>query len=86
MIRFQPDGSAMEQVCSKGGNTWGVDIAPDGELFFSQANGSHIDHVVMPETVLARGRVGNTTSYLNIEDHRRSFPAHGLEAAGLCAD
>lgn len=74
VIRFRPDGSAMEQVCSKGGNTWGVDMAPDGEIFFTQANGSHIDHVVMPEPVLARGRVGNTTSYLNIEDHRRSFP------------
>ncbi len=74
VIRFKPDGSAMEQVSSKGGNTWGVDVAPDGEIFFSQANGNHIDHLVMPEPDLARGRVGNTTSYLNIEDHRRSFP------------
>ena len=74
VIRFQPDGSAMEQVSSKGGNTWGVDIAPDGEIFFSQANGNHIDHVVMPESALARGRAGNATSYLNIEDHNRSFP------------
>ncbi len=74
VIRFRPDGSAMEQVSSKGGNTWGVDMAPDGEIFFTQANGNHIDHVVMREPVLARGRVGNTTSYRNIEDHNRSFP------------
>ncbi len=74
VIRFKPDGSAIEQVSSKGGNTWGVDEAPDGEIFYSQANGNHINHLVMPETVLARGRVGNTTSYLNIEDHNRSFP------------
>jgi uncharacterized protein len=74
VFRFKPDGSALEQVASKGGNTWGVDIAPDGEIFFTQANGSHIDHVVMPESVLARGRVGNTVSYQNIEDHRQSFP------------
>ncbi|MDB6124067.1 MAG: Trehalose utilization [Pedosphaera sp.] len=74
VIRFKPDGSAMEQFSSKSGNTWGVDIAPDGEVFFTQANGSHIDHVVMPESVLARGRVGNATSYLLIEDHKRSFP------------
>ncbi len=74
VIRFKPDGSAMEQVSSKGGNTWGVGTAPDGEIFFSQANGNHIDHVVMREPVLARGRAGNTTSYLNIEDHKRSFP------------
>ena len=50
VIRFKPDGSAMEQFCSKGSNTWGVDIAPDGEVFFSQANGNHVDHVVMPES------------------------------------
>ncbi|HEX3798543.1 MAG TPA: PVC-type heme-binding CxxCH protein [Verrucomicrobiae bacterium] len=74
VIRFKPDGSAMEQVSSKGGNTWGVDQAPDGEIFFSQANGSHVNHVVMPESALARGRVGNATSFLNIEDHTRSFP------------
>jgi putative membrane-bound dehydrogenase-like protein len=74
VFRFKPDGSALEQVSSKGGNTWGVDIAPDGEIFFTQANGSHIDHVVMPESALARGRVGNTASYQNIEDHRQSFP------------
>ncbi|HWF18307.1 MAG TPA: PVC-type heme-binding CxxCH protein, partial [Verrucomicrobiae bacterium] len=74
VFRFKPDGSAIEQVSSKGGNTWGVDIAPDGEIFYSQANGNHVDHLVMPESALARGRVGNATSYLNIEDHNRSFP------------
>jgi putative membrane-bound dehydrogenase-like protein len=74
VIRFKPDGSAMEQVSSKGGNTWGVDFTPDGEIFYSQANGNHIDHVVMREPDLARGRVANTTSYLNIEDHNHSFP------------
>jgi putative membrane-bound dehydrogenase-like protein len=77
VIRFRPDGSAIEQFSSKGGNTWGVDIAPDGEVFFSQANGNHIDHVVMPEAALARGRVGKTTSFNNIEDHNRSFPFMG---------
>ena len=74
VIRFRPDGSAVEQVSSKGSNTWGVDIGPDGEIFFTQANGNHIDHVVMPEPALARGRVGNATSYKNIEDHNRSYP------------
>lgn len=74
VIRFKPDGTAMEQVSSKGGNTWGVDFAPDGEIFFSQANGNHINHVVMPESSLARGRVGNTTSYKTIEDHNKSYP------------
>ncbi|MGI8965646.1 MAG: PVC-type heme-binding CxxCH protein, partial [Limisphaerales bacterium] len=74
IIRFKPDGSAMEQISSKGGNTWGLDFAPDGELFFSQANGNHINHVVMTEAALARGKIGNTTSFKTIEDHNRSFP------------
>jgi uncharacterized protein len=75
VIRFKPDGSDMQQVASKNGNTWGVDIAPNGELFFTQANGAHINHVVVPEYDLARGKVGNTTSFKQIEDHDRVFPA-----------
>lgn len=79
VIRFRPDGSAMEQVASMNGNTWGVDIAPDGEVFFSQANGAHINHVVVPETDLARGSVGNVTSYKQIEDHDRVVPARSYD-------
>ncbi len=75
VFRFKADGTAIEQFSSKGSNTWGVDVAPDGEVFYSQANGNHIDHVVMPEGVLARGKVGNATSYKNIEDHNKAFPA-----------
>ncbi|MEP6663024.1 MAG: PVC-type heme-binding CxxCH protein, partial [Verrucomicrobiota bacterium] len=73
VIRFKPDGSAMEQFSSKNGNTWGVDIAPDGEVFFSQANGNHIDHVVMSEAALARGRINGATSFKAIEDHKDSL-------------
>ena len=74
VFRFRPDGSAMEQVSSKASNTWGVDLAPDGEIFFSQANGNHINHVVLPESALARGRVTGTASFKTIEDHKRAFP------------
>ncbi|MEO6036495.1 MAG: PVC-type heme-binding CxxCH protein, partial [Verrucomicrobiota bacterium] len=74
VIRFRPDGSAIEQFSSKGSNTWGVDVAPDGEVFFSQANGNHVDHVVMPESALARGRLEGTTSFKVIEDHKSSLP------------
>ena len=79
VIRFKPDGSGMEQVSSKGGNTWGMDFAWDGELFFSQANCSHVDHVVVPENTLSRGKVGNTTSFKDIADHDRSFPIRSYE-------
>jgi len=74
VIRFKADGSAMEQVCSKGGNTWGLDFGWDGELFFSQANGAHINHVIMPEYALGRGKIGNATTFKTIEDHDRVFP------------
>ncbi len=74
VIRFKPDGTGMEQYCSKPSNTWGLDLGWDGEVFFSQANGNHIDHVVMPESVLARGKVGDATSFKVIEDHDRTFP------------
>ena len=74
VFRFRPDGRAIEQFSSKGSNTWGVDVAPDGEVFFSQANGNHVDHVVMPETVLARGKREGTASYKVIEDHKSVFP------------
>ena len=63
IFRFKPDGSAIEQVGSKGGNAFGMDITSDGELFFGQAtSGSPVQHVVLPEWVLARGKVGNTGS------------------------
>ncbi|MEY2411281.1 MAG: hypothetical protein QOF48_3951, partial [Verrucomicrobiota bacterium] len=74
VFRFRPDGSAIEQVCSKASNTWGVDIATDGEIFFSQANGNHVNHVVLTESALSRGKVSGATSYKTIEDHKKSFP------------
>jgi putative membrane-bound dehydrogenase-like protein len=74
VIRFLPDGKGMEQVSSKNGNTWGLDIAWDGEVFFSQANGQHCNHVVMYENILARGKLPGTTSFKSIEDHQKVKP------------
>ena len=79
IFRFRPDGSALEQVCSKASNTWGVDVAPDGEIFFSQANGNHINHVVLPESALSRGRVPGAASFKTIEDHKKAFPLRDYE-------
>lgn len=59
LFRFRPDGSAIEQVSSKGGNGFGAEVTSDGELFFGQAtSGNPIQHVALPESVLARGKVG----------------------------
>ena len=76
VVRFLPDGSAFEQVSSKGGNTWGLDITWDNEVFFTQpTSGQVLMHVVVPESILARGRLGKTPSYRANIVGRKSFPA-----------
>jgi len=75
LFRFRPDGSAIEIVSSYGSNTWGCSFTPDGELFFTMANGAHLRHVVTPEKSLAGARLENVTSWIDIPDHDRVFPA-----------
>ncbi len=54
-FRFKPDGSAIEQVASQGGNSFGNEVTGDMELFHGKAtNGNPIQHVVLPESVLAK--------------------------------
>ncbi len=74
LFRFMPDGSAIEMVSSYGSNTWGLDWSDDDELFFTMANGAHLRHVVLPEAVLAGGRVGGVESFADVPDHDRVFP------------
>lgn len=75
VVRFKPDGSAFEQFSSKGGNTWGLDIAWDNEVLFTQpTSGDLLNHVVLPEYVLARGKSGNTASFHPVIKGRRSNP------------
>lgn len=75
VVRFKPDGSAFEQFSSKGGNTWGLDIAWDNEVFFTQpTSGDLLNHVVLPEYILARGKAGNTPSFHPVIRGRRSNP------------
>ena len=63
MFRFKPDGTAIEQVSSKGGNSFGDDVTSDGEIFFGQAtSGNPVQHVVLPEWILNKGKVGNAAS------------------------
>jgi putative membrane-bound dehydrogenase-like protein len=58
VVRFKPDGSAFEQYASRGGNTWGLDMTWDGQVFFTQpTSGNHFLHVVLPEYVLAKGKL-----------------------------
>ncbi len=74
LLRFRPDGSAIETISSYGSNTWGLDFAEDEELFFTMANGAHLRHVVVPEDALT-SRVNRATSFATIVDHDELFPA-----------
>jgi uncharacterized protein len=75
VVRFKPDGSAFEQYSSKGGNTWGLDVAWDNEIFFTQpTSGDLLNHVVLPEQTLALGRVGKTPSFKAVIRGRKSNP------------
>ena len=54
-FRFKPDGSAIEQVASQGGNSFGNEVTGDMELYHGKAtNGNPIQHVVLPESILAK--------------------------------
>ena len=76
VVRFKPDGSAFEQYASRGGNTWGLDITSDGQVFFTQpTSGTVFFHVVLPEYVLAKGKIPGTTSWNGMVTHQKTFPA-----------
>ena len=75
VVRFRPDGSAFEQYSSRGGNTWGLDVTWDGQVFWTQpTSGTVLFHTVLPESVLAKGRVPNTTSAKGMISGERTYP------------
>ncbi|MES2477343.1 MAG: PVC-type heme-binding CxxCH protein [Verrucomicrobiota bacterium] len=64
IVRFRPDGSAIEMVSAKSGNCWGVDITSDGELFFTQpTSGDLVMHVPVSDRIMAEGRMGSQPSW-----------------------
>jgi putative membrane-bound dehydrogenase-like protein len=76
LYRFRPDGSALEQVAAGSCNTWGCEIAPDGEVFFSTATcGEPILHVVLPEQTVSRAGVPGVRAAQPIIEENKVFPA-----------
>ncbi len=76
VVRFRPDGSAFEQYSSRNGNTWGLDLTWDGQVFWTQpTSGTVFFHTVLPEAILARGKVPGTTSWNGLIVNQRTFPA-----------
>lgn len=80
VVRFKPDGSAIEQYSSKGGNTWGLEITADNRVMWTQpTSGELLMHTVLPEYALARGKVGKQASYKVVEPSKKTFPAMSWE-------
>ncbi len=76
VVRFKPDGSAFEQFSSKGGNTWGLQISWDNEVFWTQpTSGDLLMHTVMSESQLSRAGVRGLTSYRVASKSLDTFPA-----------
>jgi putative membrane-bound dehydrogenase-like protein len=76
VVRFKPDGSAFEQYASRGGNTWGLDITSDGQVFYTQpTSGNHFIHVVLPEYVLAKGKLPGVMGTNGMLPREPTYPA-----------
>lgn len=75
VVRFKPDGSAIEQFSSKGGNTWGLQISWDNEVFWTQpTSGDLLMHVVMGESQLAGARIQGLPTYKVLSKSLQTFP------------
>jgi putative membrane-bound dehydrogenase-like protein len=76
VVRFKPDGSAFEQYSSRGGNTWGLDITWNGQVFWTQpTSGTVFFHTVLPENVLAKGKLPGTPSWKGMITNQKTYPA-----------
>nr|WP_075089068.1 hypothetical protein [Verrucomicrobium spinosum] len=75
VVRFKPDGSEIEMYSSRGGNTWGLDITWDGQVFWTQpTSGTVFFHTVLPEYVLAKGKVPGTNSWKGMITGQKTHP------------
>jgi putative membrane-bound dehydrogenase-like protein len=75
VVRFRPDGSAIEQFSSKGGNTWGLAITGSNRVMWTQPTSGHLlMETVLPEHTLAKGKLGNTPSFHVVEPSGKAFP------------
>lgn len=71
VVRFRPDGSAIEMVSAKSGNCWGVSYTSDGEIFFTQpTSGDLVMHLPATDQLMAEGEMGDVPSW-NVLVHLR---------------
>ncbi len=75
VVRFRPDGTAIEMYSSRGGNTWGLCMTSDGQCFWTQpTSGTLFFHTVLPEYVLAKGKIAGTDSWKGMITRQKTFP------------
>ena len=75
VIRFKPDGTEIEMYSSKGGNTWGLCMTSDGQCFWTQpTSGTVFFHTVLPEYVLAEGKIPGTNSWNGMITGQKTYP------------
>ncbi len=75
VVRFKPDGSAFEMYSSRGGNCWGLDMTWDGQCFWTQpTSGTVFFHTVLPESILAKGKMPGTTSWNGMITNQKTYP------------
>lgn len=75
VVRFKPDGTEIEMYSSIGGNTWGLCMTSDGQCFWTQpTNGTVFYHTVLPEYVLAKGKIPGTNSAKGMISGQRTYP------------
>jgi putative membrane-bound dehydrogenase-like protein len=76
VVRFKPDGSAFEQYASRGGNTWGLEMTTNGEVFYTQpTTGNPLVHVALPEYILAKGKLPGVVGTHGLLDGASTHPA-----------
>jgi putative membrane-bound dehydrogenase-like protein len=75
VVRFKPDGKEIEMFSSKGGNTWGLCMTADGQCFWTQpTSGTLLFHTVLPESILAKGKMPGTNSFHGMISGQKTFP------------
>ena len=75
VVRFKPDGTEIEMFSSKGGNTWGLCMTADGQCFWTQpTSGTLLFHTVLPESILANGKMPGTNSFHGMVSGQKTFP------------
>lgn len=75
VVRFKPDGTQIEQYSSRGGNTWGLCMTWNGQCFWTQpTSGTVFFHTVLPESVLAKGKIPGTNSYKGMITGQKAYP------------